>query len=79
MEGCGTPWCPAGYSFVDCGGTLEADYLTYRMQEEQPAEEDTSQRQGFEWTRQWYPVAVMRDLEAMDRRKPYPVQVRLPL
>lgn len=30
---------------------------------------------SFEWTRQWYPVAVMRDLEARDPRQPYPVQV----
>lgn len=31
---------------------------------------------GFEWTRQWYPVAVVRDLEAMDPRQPYPVKVQ---
>lgn len=37
------------------------------------------QAEGFQWTRQWYPVAVMRDLEARDARQPYPVQVRMDL
>lgn len=32
--------------------------------------------EGFQWARQWYPVAVMRDLEARDPRQPYPVKVR---
>lgn len=41
--------------------------------EEMPASED--QEKKFQWNRQWYPVAVMRDLEARDPRQPYPVQV----
>lgn len=45
------------------------------VEESATAAEDTAQ-QGFDWTRQWYPVAVMRDLEAMDPRKPYPVKAR---
>lgn len=36
---------------------------------------EESERGGFDWKRQWYPVAIMRDLEAMDPRKPYPVKV----
>lgn len=34
-----------------------------------------TQTEGFDWKRQWYPVAVVRDLEAMDPREPYPVKV----
>ncbi|CAB1112705.1 unnamed protein product [Ectocarpus sp. CCAP 1310/34] len=33
------------------------------------------QEAAFEWTRQWYPVVVMRDLEARDPRQPYPVKL----
>lgn len=43
------------------------------MQQLRP--ERTPTQQGFDWRRQWYPVAVLRDLEAMDPRQPYPVKV----
>ena len=43
--------------------------------QEQLEEEASPHRQGFDWKRQWYPVAAMRDLEAMDPRQPYSVKV----
>lgn len=50
-------------------------HLWTRLQEQVQTTGDTV-RQGFDWTRQWYPVAIMRDLEAMDPRKPYPIKVK---
>lgn len=50
--------------------------LDVRVQGDETAQEFKKSQQDFEWTRQWYPVAVMRDLEAMDPRKPYPVKVQ---
>eukprot|EP00752_Nemacystus_decipiens_P001793 g1732.t1 len=39
------------------------------------ADQEQKEEEGFQWARQWYPVAVMRDLEARDPRQPYPVQL----
>eukprot|EP00903_Cladosiphon_okamuranus_P006404 g6269.t1 len=44
-------------------------------QQQQEQEQENEQKEGFDWTRQWYPVAVMRDLEARDVRQPYPVKL----
>lgn len=30
---------------------------------------------GFDWRRQWYPVAIIRDLDAADVRKPHRFEV----
>lgn len=46
---------------------------TERSQEASLTEDDT--QDTFQWTRQWYPIAVIRDLEARDPRQPYPVQL----
>lgn len=42
---------------------------------EKKTEEVAPADEGFQWRRQWYPVVVMRDLEAMDPRKPYSFKV----
>ncbi|CAM9792370.1 unnamed protein product, partial [Hapterophycus canaliculatus] len=36
---------------------------------------DSDEHEDFQWARQWYPVAIMRDLEARDPRQPFPVQL----
>lgn len=46
--------------------------ITLQLQEQEQQEQE---EEGFQWRRQWYPVAVMRDLEARDPRQPYAVQV----
>ncbi|CAN0527164.1 unnamed protein product, partial [Scytosiphon promiscuus] len=47
--------------------------LSNRAQQEASLTEDGTQ-ETFQWTRQWYPIAVIRDLEARDPRQPYPLQ-----
>eukprot|EP00752_Nemacystus_decipiens_P014318 g12737.t1 len=54
---------------------VETEQPEQQQQQQQQQEQEQEQEEGFRWTRQWYPVAVMRDLEARDARQPYPVQL----
>ncbi|CAM9927265.1 unnamed protein product [Scytosiphon promiscuus] len=57
------------------GGQAGIDERQQTGDREQGEDEEEAKESKFQWARQWYPVAVIRDLEARDPRQPYPVQL----